>query len=488
MDAPPVVAPEVLASLPAEVLALIQWQARQIHLLTTRVAELTARVAELEGKLAECKCGGKNSTNSSTPPSTTHPHAKPLSPKPKSKRPRGGQPGHDRHERDLIPPEQCQKIVPCVPTECRRCGQALAGTDPQPLRHQVWELPDIQPIVTEYQRHRLVCSCGCSTCGELPPGVPTGQAGPRLIAFAGLLMACFRQSKRRAALFLSTILNQPASASWMVLLQNRAAEAVEPAYQELAAQLPAQAALHLDESPTKEGQAKAWVWTFVAATFTFFACRLTRAGEVAKELLGSGFDGIIHCDRAKMYWSFGRLQWCWAHLKRDFQALIDSPCNTKKRLGHDLMRQTRKLFALWHKVRDGTISRSAFRRQMQPVRQEVDALLLRGYFNGLTYGFCKELWEHREHLWTFVDVAGIEPTNNAAEQALRHAVIWRKLSFGTQSASGSRFVERMLTVIETSRRQGRNVFSWLVDSVQAHINGRAGPALLAGRSANLQTL
>lgn len=472
MDAPPFVSPEVLASLPSEVLGLIEWQARQIQLLTVRVAALDAEVAELKRR-------GKNPTNSSTPPSTIHPHAKLLSSKPKSKRSRGGQPGHDKHERDLIPPKQCQKIVPCVPTECRRCGRALTGTDPEPLRHQVWELPDIQPIVTEYQRHRLVCPCGCSTCGELPAGVPTGQAGLRLIAFSGLLMACFRQSKRRAALFLSMILNQPASAGWMVLLQNRAAEAVEPAYNELAEQLPTQAALHIDESPTKEGQAKAWVWTFVAATFTFFAYRLTRAGEVAKELLGSGFEGVIHCDRAKMYWSFGRLQWCWAHLKRDFQGLIDSPCNTKKRLGHDLMRQTRKLFALWHKVRDGTISRSAFRRQMKPIRQEVDALLLRGYFNRLTYGFCRELWEHREHLWTFVDVDGIEPTNNAAEQALRHAVIWRKLSFGTQSPSGSRFVERMLTVIETCRRQGRNVFAWLSEAVAADFHGQAAPSLLA---------
>jgi transposase len=308
--------------------------------------------------------------------------------------------------------------------------------------------------------------------------VPTGQAGPRLIAFAGLLMACFRQSKRRAALFLSMILNQPASAGWMVLLQNRAAEAVEPAYQELAEQLPSQAALHIDESPTKEGQAKAWVWTFVAATFTFFACRLSRAREVATDLLGSSFDGVIHCDRAKMYWSFGRLQWCWAHLKRDFQALIDSRCNTKKRLGHDLMRQTRKLFELWHKVRDGTMSHSTFQRQVQPIRQTVDALLLRGYFNALTHGFCKELWEHRQRLWTFVDVEGIEPTNNAAEQALRHAVIWRKLSFGTQSASGSRFVERMLTVVETCRRQNHAVFAWLMEAVQAHHTGQPAPSLL----------
>jgi transposase len=465
MDAPPTLSSDVLATLPPAVVAFIQWQSDQI-------LRLTARVAELEAKL------GKDTTNSSKPPSTTHPHAKPPSSKPKSRRSRGGQPGHDKHERALLATEQCREVVSCVPSACRRCGQALNGTDPEPLRHQVWELPEIQPIITEYQQHRLVCSCGCSTCGELPPGVPTGQAGPRLIAFAGLLMACFRQSKRRAAQFLSMILNQPASAGWMVLLQNRAAEAIQPAYDELAEQLARQAALNIDESPTKEGQAKAWVWTFVAATFTFFACRTSRAADVLQELLGSDFSGVIHCDRARMYWSFGCLQWCWAHLKRDFQALIDDPCPTKKRLGHDLMRPTQELFALWQKVRDGTISRRTFRRLMQPIRQRVDALLLRGYYNAHTCGFCKELVEHGEHLWTFVDIEGIQPTNNAAEQALRHAVIWRKLSFGTQSASGSRFVERLLTVIETCRRQSRNVFSWLVESVQAHIQQQPTPSLL----------
>jgi transposase len=202
---------------------------------------------------------------------------------------------------------------------------------------------------------------------------------------------------------------------------------------------------------------------------------------VLKELLGVTFTGVIHCDRARMYWGFGRLQWCWAHLKRDFQALIDGRCPTGKRLGHDLMRPTKELFALWQKVRAGTSTRRQFRRHMQPIRKRVEALLLlRGYCNARVSGFCKELWEHRERLWTFVDIAGVEPTNNAAEQALRHAVIWRKLSFGTQSASGSRFVERMLTVIETCRRQQRNVFTWLTATVQAHHTGQPTPSLLSG--------
>jgi transposase len=467
MDAPPTLPPNVLASLPPAVVALIQWQAEQIRVLTARVAELEAQI-------------GKNPNNSSKPPSSTHPHDKTPPSKPKSGRPRGGQPGHDKHERALIPTDECQEVIPCVPNACRRCGQPLAGVDPTPLRHQVWELPEIAPLVTEYQRHRLVCSCGCSTCGELPPGVPTGQAGARLIAFAALLMACFRQSKRRAAQFLSTILNQPASAGWMVLLQERAADAVKPAYDELARKLAEQSSPHIDESPTKEGSKKAWVWTIVAATFTFFACRTSRAADVLTELLGDDFTGVIHCDRARMYWRFGRLQWCWAHLKRDFQALIDSPCGTAKRLGHDLMKPTREMFALWQKVRDGTLSHATFRRQMRPIRQQIDSLLLRGYFNARTRGFCKELVQHKQNLWTFVDIDGIEPTNNAAERALRHAVIWRKLSFGTQSERGSRFVETMLSVIETCRQQKRNVFRFVTAAVEAHFARRPAPLLLAG--------
>jgi transposase len=469
-----VVTDEMMASWPPDAQAVVRLLLEQNARLEARVAELEAQVADLTARL------NKDSTNSSLPPSATHPHAKPITPKPKSKRRRGGQPGHDKHERALIPVEDCQAVVPCIPSECRKCGRTLHGIDPEPLRHQVWELPEIQPVVTEYQRHRLLCDCGCSTCGELPTGVPTGQAGPRLVAFSGLLMACFRQSKRRAAQFLGTILNQPASAAWMVLLQNRCADAVQPAYDDLAARLPGQLVLHIDESPTKEGPVKAWVWTFVADTFTVFACRTSRAADVLDDLLGESYAGTIHCDRAKMYWRFGRLQWCWAHLKRDIQALIDDPCRTRKRLGHDLMRQTKQLFDLWKRVRDGTITRRTFVQRMQPIREEVEWLLLRGNYNALTRGFCKELWEHRENLWTFTDIEGVEPTNNAAERGLRHAVIWRKLSFGTQSAAGSRFVERMLTVIETARRAGRNAFAWLTETVRAAwCSGQPAPALLA---------
>jgi len=440
---------------------------------------LLARLRELEGRLP------KTPQNSSLPPSTQHPHAKPAPPKPRSRRQRGGQPGHPKHSRTLLPTVKCDKVLSLKPTACRRCGQALTGHDPEPWRHQVCELPEIKLHVTEYQRHRLTCSdCGTTTCAPLPVGVPTCQAGPHLIAFTALLMGCFRQSKRRVALFLETFLHQPCSPGWVVKLQQHTTAALQPACLELAQQLPTQPRLGIDESPTKEGRSKAWLWTFVAATFTVFAQRTTRAATVLTELLTDSFTGVIHCDRAKMYGTLARarLQWCWAHLIRDFQALIDHTDPQVRRLGHDLMRATRAVFRLRTQARAGPLTRRQFRRRMQPLRKEVEALLLRGVFSGnpRLAGMCQELHKHRTRLWTFVDIDGVEPTNNASERALRPAVIWRKLSFGTQCASGSRFVETMLTVIETCRQQSRNAFTFVTAAVQAHLAHQPSPSLLDG--------
>ena len=271
---------------------------------------LLARLAELEARLS------KTPQNSSLPPSSQHPHAKPPPSKSKSKRKRGGQPGHGKHERTLIPTKECTHLVTLKPQQCRRCGKNLAGVDEVPLRHQVWELPEIKPLVTEYQRHRLTCSCNETTCAPLPPGVPSGQSGPRLVAFASLLMAYFRQSKRRTSLFITSILNIPCCPSLTVKHQNIATQALRGTYEELAASLKDQPQLHGDESPTKEAGRKSWLWTFVAKNFTVFALRPTRAATVLDELLGDEFTGVMTCDRAKMYWRCGRLQWCWAHLKR----------------------------------------------------------------------------------------------------------------------------------------------------------------------------
>ena len=441
------------------------------------VASLLDRMRKLEARL------GLNPQNSSLPPSTQHPHNRPQPKRRKSKRRRGGQPGHPKHDRPLIPTEECSHVESLKPARCRRCGSKLLGSDPEPLRHQVWELPEIKPLVTEYQRHRLSCpACGETTCAALPPGVPEGQSGPRLMAFTGLLMAYYRQSKRRTAEFLRTLLGQPCCPALTVKMQTQVTAAVRPAYEELAAQLPIQDQVNADETPTKEENGKAWLWTFVARLFTVFAVRATREATAVDELLTVAFRGVVTCDRAKMYWRVGRLQWCWAHLKRDFQALIDSGDNQAKRLGYDLRRLTCKLFEHWANYRDGTISRAAFVRRMAPVRREVERLLLRGVQSGNAslVGMCRELYEHRAWLWTFIRCEGVDPTNNAGERSLRHAVIWRKLSFGTQSAAGSRFVETMLTVIETCRQQRRNASAFVTAAVEAHLAHHSAPSLLPG--------
>jgi transposase len=273
--------PEIAAEMTPAVWAFVE-------LLLKRIETLEAEVAELKQRL------NRSPQNSSLPPSSQHPHAKPAPPrKPSGKKP-GGQPGHLKSERALIATEQCSEVVTLKPSACRRYGRKLAGTDAQSLQHQVWELPEIRPRVTEYQRHRLVCdSCSETTCAELPPGVPTGQAGPQLIALVALLMGCFRQSKRRVSLFLEQVLGQPCSPGWVVKLQNHATAALRPPYVELAGQLPTEEALAIDESSTKEGRVKAWLWTCVAATFTVFTLRTTRAATVLQELLGKQFNGAV---------------------------------------------------------------------------------------------------------------------------------------------------------------------------------------------------
>ena len=154
-------------------------------------ARLQERLAKLEGRV------GQNSRNSSLPPSSDPPWTPALPPKPSSGRKPGGQPGHRGHQRELAPPEKVKQTVPVKPQNCRGCGSALKGQDPNPHRHQVVELPKIEPDITEYQLHTLECArCGVTTTAALPEYVPRGAFGPRAVAVASLLSGYFRLGKR----------------------------------------------------------------------------------------------------------------------------------------------------------------------------------------------------------------------------------------------------------------------------------------------------
>ncbi len=438
------------------------------------IKRLERRVEELERRLE------MTPHNSSLPPSSEHPHAKPLKPKRKpSGRKYGGQQGHQKHQRTLVPPEQVTETITLKPSPCRRCGQTLQGNDPEPLRHQVFELPEIKPIITEYQRHRLTCPCcNVRTTAALPAGVPQGQTGPRLVSFTALLMAYFRQSKRRTALFLESLCNIPCSAALTVKLQNTTTKALRQCYEQMRQALPRSDAVAMDETPAKEANQKAWLWTAVTKRFTLFHIAKTRKADVAKELLGEDFSGIVTSDRYGGYDWVRKQQLCWAHLLRDFQSLIDVGRKAKA-IGRRLKKCAETLFHHWHRYRDGAIARQTLRRNIRklwwPVYETLEAGTLR--LHGKHAGMCQHILDRVDYLWTFLRHEDVEPTNNASERSLRHAVIWRKLSFGTQSAAGSRFVETLLSVIETCRQQNRNVFAFVTEAVQAHFNGHPAPKL-----------
>ncbi len=212
-------------------------------------------------------------------------------------------------DRALVPIEQVNELVVLKPSSCRRCGERLVGEDAEPIRHQVWELPEIKPVITAYQRQRLIGECcGTWTCAPLPAGVPEHQSGPRLTACVALLRAHFRQSQRRLGLFCESVLSIPGSAGLAVKLPQRATAALRPADDELARALPAQDVPGIDESPTQQQNRKAWLWTFVAEEFTLFRLRESRHTDIFDELLSrhgprgrKAFGGVVTCDRAKLY-------------------------------------------------------------------------------------------------------------------------------------------------------------------------------------------
>jgi transposase len=342
----------------------------------------------------------------------------------------------------------------------QRCGQPLCGTDAAPVRHPVVELPVVVPDVVEYQLHRLQCPrCHSSTCGTLPPGV--SHFGPRLEATLALLAGSYRLGVRPVVSLASDLWGLDISTGLVSKLQRHTAEALWLPWVDAAVHLRTQN-VNIDETTCRENKEPAYLWAVVTPSVALFAIAKERTARMAQKLLGNWYAGVARCDRLKSYWWIQRLQWCWAHLRRDFQAMIDRG-RPGKAIGKSLLEQSGTLFRLWHELKDGKLSRAGLQKAIQPVREAVRATLQRGQSCrcSKTAGTCKELLGHEGWLWTFVDVCGVEPTNNEAERTERQAVLLRKSSGGTDSAAGSRFVERILTVVATCRRQGRTVLDYL---------------------------
>jgi len=456
-------------------LLLVEEYEQRIAHLEAEVTALRAAVQALQTQL------GQNSQNSSRPPSSDGPHVKRKPPRAPSGRKRGGQPGHPVHQRVLLPLEQVDEVIIRKPIYCQRCGEVLQGTDSEPLRHQVLEVPRPVPHVTEYQLHRLACArCGITTCGTLPPGVPAHSYGPRLASLVGLCSGAYRMSKRMVASFCTDVLGVPLGLGEICQVEQTLAVALDPLVQEARAYVQTQD-VNVDETSWRQQQRRAWLWVVVTQWVSLFCIRASRGAKVLKELLGEEYGGVLTSDRAKAYngQPLRRRQVCWAHLRRDFQAMIDRG-GVGAAIGEVLLERANVLFAWWHWVRDGTWSWATFQRYASWLRGEIREELVRGSHCGCpkTAATCQELLKVEPALWTFVRVPGIDLTNNAAERALRHAVQWRKTSYGTDSVAGSHFVENVLTVVASCRQQDRNVLDYLTRCCQALYADILPPSLL----------
>lgn len=478
---PPPIPDELWAKVPPEAQTAI---AAVFLAMRQRVEHLEARVHDLEARLK------LNSTNSSKPPSSDPIGLKRRPPAPPTGKRRGGQPGHRKARRTLVRPEQVRETFDCKPAACRRCGRGLNGDDPEPLIHQVAELPRIEPVVDEYRLHRLTCpGCGATTCGALPEGVPTGGFGPYLQAVLAMFAGAYRLSKRQIQRVAADLFGLSISTGMISKLERRSAAVLEAPYNELAIAVHHAAVTNIDETSWRERLRKAWLWAVVTPLFTVFTIAKNRSGEVAQALLGSEDGQVVGSDRFSAYdWILARWrQVCWAHLRRDFQAMSDRG-GEGEAIGRRLLSLSNRLFRHWHRVRDGTLPWGPFQERMSRLRREVKRALEDGSRCrcATTAATCFEILKVEEGLWAFARVEGVEPTNNAVERALRHAVLWRRTSGGTDSERGSRFVERMLTVVATCRQQGRDVLDYLTSCFEAECRGQALPSLLPMATAEIE--
>ncbi len=445
--------------------------------LLERIETLETKVTELQEQV------NRNSQNSSQPPSSDGPEQETF-PKPTMNegRTRGGQAGHEKYERPLLPIDQVKEVVEVKPNNCRKCGHALSGEDESPLRHQVTEIPPVQAETTEYQLHRLTCPhCQTTTCGQLPEGVPTGGFGPRLQAMIALLSGRYHLSKRESCQLMDDFFQVEVGLGTISKLEKRTSEALQEPVEAAQAYVKAQNAVHLDETGWREANQRAWLWVAATQWIVVFLIRCSRGSIVAKQLLGEEVTPIVHSDRWSSYnWIPTHLrQLCWAHLKRDFQAFAERD-GPSAQLGEQLLEQLHLLFALWHSFRNAQITRPELQRKSKPHRDKVGQLLRLGTActHDKTAATCRDILKREDALWTFIDHEGVVPTNNFAEQQIRPAVLWRKSSFGTQSEHGSRFVERLMTVVASLKLQKRNVLDYLVETCLAAHSQTSPPSLI----------
>jgi transposase len=486
MDEQPTLPPELRASLPAPVQAYLSFIEAQIELLQQQVATLQAGMAKLQGQVADAQARVRgHSGNSSRPPSSDPPDAPPRPKRPASGRKRGGQPGHVGHARLALTADKIAAIVEHRPDQCPSCTLPLDPTTPpegEAVVRQVWEIPPLVPQVTEHRGD----SVRCSHCDVLVPAadLPEGAFGPRLTAIGSLLHGRYRLSMRETARLLDDLFGVPLAVGSIPALCQEVSAALSEPYDAVRERVTAESHANVDETGWKQAGERRWLWVAVTALCSLFVVAANRSAAVLLTLLGEGFDGVVSSDRYRAYLALPveRRQICWAHLKRNLQAFAERSGPVGD-WGKDGIARVEDLFAAWHRFRHEGGDRPRLQAEIAPIRAKVRGLLERGQTvpSWQVRAFSADTLKLEEALWTFTQVDGVEPTNNAAEQALRPAVLWRKGCFGADSTTGNAFVERILTIAATCRQQQRHLLSYLTTAVEAQRIGHSAPPLLAPR-------
>ena len=454
-----------------------------------QIADAEKQIADLERQLAGRK---KDSTNSSKPPSSDGPAAarrwKPAHCR--GRRQPGGQNGHPGRHRELEPPERVDQIIPVLPAECRHGGQPL----PQQIepvsrvgevhRYQVCELPPLRAQIIEYPCHKVACPhCGQATRAELPAEVQTSRFGPRLAGLIAYRTVGLRLPRRGVEELPGTVLGIEIRLGSTQKLVEQTSEALARTCQELEQQLPREPVLNSDETGWRSMGERRWLWALVAESFVFFTVAASRSSKVQIHLLGTVFAGILCSDRFGAYLKYhqGRAQFCWAHRKRDLLGIQQFARSTDaERFGRNALALTARLFRLWRRFRGGGLDRAALILRSIPLPKRFFGLC-ESYLDSRDEEvrvLATALFQHCDRLFAFIEYPGVEPTNNSAERALRHAVIWRKGSFGNQSRKGEVATARLLTVARTCVMQRRNALEFLSESVRRHRAGQPALSLL----------
>lgn len=458
-----------------EALHLIQSLLIENQQLKRQILQLQEENQSLKREIQKLKLQiGKNSTNSSKPPSTDQ-----KGNTPGSEKHGGAEKGHLGMFRALLPEEQVTNRQSLFPERCPRCGSKDLVSERKPIIHQVIDLPEIRPEVMEYRLELCRCmKCGKHVRGELPKEASRSMIGPRLTAWIGLASCQFSLSLRKIRALIQDLIQQSFSPGTIFACQQRVSEAIEESYAGIKEEIKREKVVGADETSWRTDGKKRWTWIVTGQATTLLKIASSRSRKCAEEILGKNTKQPLITDRYQAYETEGPHQYCLAHWKRNIEELKNYEQGLK--LYQFLSLKINRVFTVWHKYQAGNISPRGFKIATIRLKNQIDKELKYYARAGPTRElrtFCKNSLRHYFRFWTYTVIKGMEPTNNRAERELRGIVIRRKICMGTKSRRGEQFLERVYSVYQTALKRGIEAWLYLKRAVTCYWSKQPSPPL-----------